>query len=1092
MSDTFQKRGFFVCLGLAAGLTALSARLIELQLFSQEDEEVKQAQSQNIRKKVLPAQRGLIIDANKEIVARNYPKTNVVINKYHLRDCNQASYAVAYRELSYDAKWQAADRDEKRNLLRKKRISLLDEMEPKILVDRHYRMLVDSLSRALGETREFVQDKINLESNRQMRVVLAKGLEEDISDQVEAVVEEFNLRGVDFEKSLRRRYTAPSLAPHAIGYTDYKGNGLCGVEAMMHEYLHGVDGWREIKHDSRGEMLPAHKLPMELPRSGCDVELTLDLRIQDILEQELDDGLRQYQAEKGSIVLMDPHTGYILGMASRPHYNLNVRENVSTAGSSYALQAVYEPGSTFKVVAMAASLDAGIANLKTPVFCHNGLMEEKENKFEVPDHFPYGWLSFERVLAKSSNIGTWQMAKKLGRKRYTQYVKDFGFTERTGIGMGGELKGSMNLRYPVDFSRVSYGYSVNVTPLQVANAYSVIANGGKLMKPQVVRCVHHKDGTLVQDYQPAVVREVISPYASSQMRKALSGVLSSYGTASQAAVPGYRAAGKTGTARKHKKGGGYHSGRYVVSFAGMLPADNPEFVCVVVIDDPRTTRVKRYGGTIAAPIFSKVAGRVAAQMNIPQTEPIILEQEVAVSEYGHDFIEKAIESGAGAIIAERAPKAGTAEEKMTWAHLSGTKMALGQLASIWHGHSSAGMKVIGVTGTNGKTTTTYLLHGILEASLKRAGLSGTVVVHDGLEEKEATHTTPGATVMHSMVTEMADNACQAVAMEVSSHGVEQGRISGVQFDVAVFSNLTQDHLDYHGTMAAYYEAKKKFFDGLLEQEGSKKPIAVVNIDDEYGQNLIRDLEGKVKVLSYGFGVHADYRVGAVKMNARGTEFQLEVRHKEYLVRMPLIGRFNIYNALSALVAADAVGIPLREAVKSLEEAKQVPGRMEQVGKRSEFGAVFVDYAHTPDALENACRTLRELEPERLITVFGCGGDRDAGKRPLMAQAAEKHSDHIIVTSDNPRGEDPERILDDVMKGFKKAGHERIADRYVAIRRAVQMSRAGDVVLIAGKGHEDYQLIQGEKRHFDDRIVARQALNEAKVPKDNQSDNNHYS
>jgi len=285
-------------------------------------------------------------------------------------------------------------------------------------------------------------------------------------------------------------------------------------------------------------------------------------------------------------------------------------------------------------------------------------------------------------------------------------------------------------------------------------------------------------------------------------------------------------------------------------------------------------------------------------------------------------------------------------------------------------------------------------------------------------------------------------------------------------------------------MAAYYQAKKKFFDGLLDQGGKKKPVAVVNIDDEYGQELIRDLGevGKVKVLTYGFGVHAQYRVGAVKMNSRGTEFQLEVRQKSYLVRMPLIGRFNIYNALSALVAADAIGVPLRESIKSLEEAKQVPGRMEQVGKRAELGAVFVDYAHTPDALENACRTIEELDPERLITVFGCGGDRDAGKRALMAEAAEKYSDHVIVTSDNPRTEDPERIIDQVMKGFKLDRHERIADRFVAIRRAVQMSKPGDVILVAGKGHEDYQIIGTEKKHFDDRKVARQALNDVKIPK----------
>jgi len=631
MSDVFQRRGLVICFGLAACLTGLSARLINLQLFSPK-EEAKAASRQHVKKVVIPAQRGIIVDANQEIVARNYPQTKVVINKYHLRDKNQAAFAVAYRELSFDAEWQAADEETKKVLLRKKRIALLDELEPQVLVERHYRMMVDGLAMSLGESREAIREKIDLDSKKRMRVVLAKGLDEECSDRVEEMVEQLYLRGIDFEKTLRRRYSAPQLAPHSIGYVNYEGKGLCGVEKSMNEVLSGRDGWREVKYDSRGEVLPAYQLPHETARSGFDVQLTLDLGLQDILEQELDAGLRKYKSEKGGIVLLDPHTGYVLGMASRPHFNLNIRKNVSKAGSSYALQSVYEPGSTFKVVAMAGSLDAGLSNLKTPVFCHNGNMVEEANKFEVPDHYPYGWLTFEKVLAKSSNIGTWQVAKQLGRRRYVDYVKKFGFCEKSGIGMSGERSGSMNLQYPVDFSRISYGYSVNVTPLQVANAYAVIANGGRLMKPQMVRSVTAKNGTVVKEFHPEVVRQVLRKEASAQMRKALAGVVSQYGTASQAAVPGYKAAGKTGTARKHKERGGYYNDRYVVSFAGMLPADKPEFVCVVVIDDPQTNEVKRYGGTIAAPVFSKVAQRVAARLNIPKTEPIILEQEVAVSE----------------------------------------------------------------------------------------------------------------------------------------------------------------------------------------------------------------------------------------------------------------------------------------------------------------------------------------------------------------------------------------------------------------------------------------------------------------------------
>jgi UDP-N-acetylmuramoyl-L-alanyl-D-glutamate--2,6-diaminopimelate ligase len=313
-------------------------------------------------------------------------------------------------------------------------------------------------------------------------------------------------------------------------------------------------------------------------------------------------------------------------------------------------------------------------------------------------------------------------------------------------------------------------------------------------------------------------------------------------------------------------------------------------------------------------------------------------------------------------------------------------------------------------------------------------------------------------------------------MEVSSHGIHQQRVAATGFDACVFTNLTQDHLDYHGTMDAYFEAKASWFHALARDPLGKKPVAVVNADDAYGTRLAAELAGRMPLLRYGFGTGCDYRANNVRQNPRGMEFELAAKGRTYLVRAPLIGRFNVHNLLAAIAAAAACGISPREAVAALAKAPQVPGRMEQVGNAGGT-TVFVDYAHTPDALENACRTLKELNPRRLITVFGCGGSRDRAKRPLMGAAAARLSDACIVTSDNPRAEDPLAIIADIEKGMPSTGHLRIADRAEAISHAIRHSLSGDIVLIAGKGHETTQTFSDHTIDFDDRKHAYKALKE---------------
>ncbi len=442
---------------------------------------------------------------------------------------------------------------------------------------------------------------------------------------------------------------------------------------------------------------------------------------------------------------------------------------------------------------------------------------------------------------------------------------------------------------------------------------------------------------------------------------------------------------------------------------------------------------------------------------------------------GHQFIPAALDAGVAAVLAETAPPADLTDS-VAWLHVADSRRAIAALASAFHGHPWRDPAMAGITGTNGKTTTAFLIHHVMKSVWHRAGLLGTVCVDDGQTTSPARHTTPGSIELSGLLATMRDHGCRGVAMEVSSHGIHQHRIAGIGFDACVFTNLTQDHLDYHGTIEEYFAAKAAWFHALADDPMGKQPVAVINVDDAYGAELAKSLEGRMPVIRFGFGVHCDFRANNLRQAARGMEFELTVKGKSYLVRAPLIGRFNVYNLLAALGAATACGIRLREAIAMVATAPQVPGRMEYVGNAGGTN-VFVDYAHTPDALENACRTLRELSPRRLLTVFGCGGDRDRGKRPLMAAAASRHSDACIVTSDNPRSEDPLAIIRQIESGLTGKGNRSIPDRAEAIAYTIRNAFSGDIVLIAGKGHETTQQFADHTIDFDDRKHAAKALRE---------------
>jgi UDP-N-acetylmuramoyl-L-alanyl-D-glutamate--2,6-diaminopimelate ligase len=441
---------------------------------------------------------------------------------------------------------------------------------------------------------------------------------------------------------------------------------------------------------------------------------------------------------------------------------------------------------------------------------------------------------------------------------------------------------------------------------------------------------------------------------------------------------------------------------------------------------------------------------------------------------GHQFVDQAIEQGASVIVAERE----ISSPRATCLVVDDSRRALADLATAFYGMPARKLKMAAVTGTNGKTTTTFLIKHICEKAGLRCGLLGTVQYEIGDRILPAIRTTPEALDIQDLLAQIVNVGGRAAAMEVSSHALAQERTRGLEWDVAIFTNLTQDHLDFHRTMENYFEAKAKLFQDLPSQP-KKKASAVINVDDRYGEKLIGRIAGKIPVVTYGLGLHADFRASNYRTEFAGTSYQLDARGRSYLVRVPLIGRFNVANSMAALAAATLMGVNLRNAILSLSRSPQVPGRLELVPAKRQF-QIFVDYAHTDDALRNVLKTLRELKPRKLIVVFGCGGDRDRKKRPLMGRAADELADHAIITSDNPRKENPEAIINEVEKGFRSTHYEKIVERAEAIRQAVAMAQPRDLVLIAGKGHEKYQEFADHTIPFDDIQVARRALDDLPV------------
>lgn len=558
----------FLCVVLACLFTVFSARLIYLQVYMR-DEYTALAAQKHIRKEIIYSRRGLIRDRNDEILAANDPVRTAVIDG-----------------------------------------SLVNDVE----------QLTQLLSGPLGLEPGVVRDKLSTERRY---LVLKKKVPELTAMDLRREMRSLGLRGVRFEKSAERIYPNGEMLAHVLGFVNHELRGVQGIESVMEDYLRGHNGFRYVEHDREGREIVPYRGQERPPRNGCSIRLTIDMGLQNIVETELNEAMKQFKPEWASVILMDPKTGAILALANRPTFDPNDLSNTEPEQmKNRAIIDMYEPGSVFKIVGAAGALNEGIVRSDTMIFCENGRF--KYGGRILRDHHGYANLSVGQILVKSSNIGSAKLALQLGDQRFYEYVRRFGFGERTGVGLPGEIGGLVHPPHrwsKISITRMPMGHEVCVTPLQVVTSMSVIANGGNLMMPQIVRDITDEEGNVVTQFSPVVVRRVVARASAEKVRDALVGVVSEQGTAALAKVAGFKVAGKTGTAQKVKAGGGYYNSRYVVSFVGFMPADDPAFVGLVVLDDAKNPNGQTYGGLVAGPIFSRIADRAARYLNlVPQPE----------------------------------------------------------------------------------------------------------------------------------------------------------------------------------------------------------------------------------------------------------------------------------------------------------------------------------------------------------------------------------------------------------------------------------------------------------------------------------------
>jgi len=610
---------FLICgLVLILSLTALSYRVISLQWLPADNTQIAQKKP-HFKTEYMPAKRGLIVDRDGKPLVANIALNDLYIDRYHLDDENLISWGVACKQLSDTPKWIQASSKERKKMLTERRFYLLNNELPRELIAEHKSFVVGLLANPLKMDKAKLLEALNDPKRKSYRI--AKDLPETEASYIDKILEEHYIFGLEFKKRHSRHYHSPTLATHIIGFTgkgkDEKNIGIDGIEKHYNNHLKGVDGYYRRRSNPNNLSIYSEEAEILHPESGFDVVLSIDTTLQSIVEEELDAGLAFAKAKKGCVVLIQPETGEILAMASRPHFNLNSKEGIAEGSSSYIFRNAIEPGSTIKVLTVAAGLNEGHINTRTMINCHNGFF--KEGRVTVKDDYPKAQLSVTEILAISNNIGTYKIGRQVGRKRHEHYLKLFGIGTPTGLNWPGEAKTKGKAgSSPQDFAASTFGYAISVTPMHMALAYSAIANDGMMMHPILVKEVLTNEWIAVEKSPPSESHRVIKADVAKSLRRALASVTEEGGTGTDAAVEGYKVAGKTGTSLKWDKG--YDENRVICSFGGMMPADDPKIVCYVVVDEPQTNEVGRYGGTLAGPIFSNVARRAALHMNIAPTE----------------------------------------------------------------------------------------------------------------------------------------------------------------------------------------------------------------------------------------------------------------------------------------------------------------------------------------------------------------------------------------------------------------------------------------------------------------------------------------
>jgi cell division protein FtsI/penicillin-binding protein 2 len=572
MSWNAQARAATVCFGLVGLFSVYSARLIDLQVVEHEKYTALAAEKHN-HKQIIYARRGIIRDAHDEALAENVPVKTVVADASHIRDPVALATAIA-------------------NQL---------EMDPRDLAD-----------------------KLSQTGKGSKHIVLKAEIPEQTAEKIRESLRVANLRGIYFDQDFVRVYPNGQMLSQVIGFVDHEHKGTMGIERTMQDFLQGVDGFRYIETDRTGKELVPYRGQENPAKDGCNVKLTIDLGLQNILETELDAACAEFKPKDATAIIIRPQTGEILAMASRPTFDPNKPGNaVPDQQKNRSVVDMIEPGSTFKIVTTSAVLEEKLVTPDTTVYCENGHFQYAGRVLR--DAHPMGVLTVHQVLMKSSNIGVAKLALQLGETKLYEYIRRYGFGQRTGIALSGEISGLVNPPHrwsKLDITRIPMGQSVAVTPLQIVSAMSSIANGGKLMKPMIASEITDDTGRKVASFAPEMVRQVISTETARKITSALKDVVSKQGTAQKAAVPGFRVAGKTGTAQKVDPRGGYMSGRYVTSFVGFMPADDPRFTLLVLLDDPSAKEGEVYGGTVAGPIFSRMAEKAARYMDLRPTEEI--------------------------------------------------------------------------------------------------------------------------------------------------------------------------------------------------------------------------------------------------------------------------------------------------------------------------------------------------------------------------------------------------------------------------------------------------------------------------------------